>query len=676
MKRTLKYALSAVLLGAMTLPVFAQDNFPDVPDNHWAFEALQRMKREGLLVGYPDGLFRGSRPASRYELAVAVHATYVNLKNLIDGMQGQIEQIKANMPGGNTGGPSQADLDAVKQALTALQNDVNNLRSQDIADLKRMADTFEKELSSLGVDVQSMKKDLSDLQDRVSALEKRKMPVDISGDVNWVGLAGYSKDNNFGLTVDGRLTGVSRDGTFTPIGGNHDLSIWHEAGLTLTSTNDTGPKWNGTFVFGNMLGAPMPAQAPGPGTAGAFGNQSGLLVGSAFSDAGNEDIYVQNLSVMFDTSVYGLNFNANVGRVGYKINPYLFMRPDVTPYFANDRWDNGEWNFDGAILGFNFGKAKLDIFGGRNSNRNSVNGIGVQTMTAGTGSSAFLNGGGGGFGGRPVGFSNVNNFLLIDQSLGANLSLPLTSRGSLDLAYLRLDSNITTPSAQIGASNGVTVWGGSVKFRFGSIGLDGGYGQSDTRLNDHTTNTKNDKAWWANLDWNSHKWGAKVGYESIDPLYGAPGDWGRIGIWWNPTDIQGVKGDIWYDLSRDLRLTANGGAYQGRDTGLAGALTKDDKVSNWQVGLSYKMATNYNLALGYEEVRWDLTGATSGGKGDPIERWYDVGFGWSLSDRAKMSFMWQVSDYKAIGTPTFFVPGPAGSVAKGGLITTQLTVKF
>ena len=77
MKRSTKLALSLVLAVGMTAPAFAQDQFPDVPANHWAYEALARMKRDGLLVGYPDGLFRGGRPASRYELAVAMHAVSV-----------------------------------------------------------------------------------------------------------------------------------------------------------------------------------------------------------------------------------------------------------------------------------------------------------------------------------------------------------------------------------------------------------------------------------------------------------------------------------------------------------------------------------------------------------------------------------------------------------------------
>ncbi len=44
LKRTYKYAHSAILTAAIVMPAFAQDNFPDVADNHWAFEALGTKK--------------------------------------------------------------------------------------------------------------------------------------------------------------------------------------------------------------------------------------------------------------------------------------------------------------------------------------------------------------------------------------------------------------------------------------------------------------------------------------------------------------------------------------------------------------------------------------------------------------------------------------------------------
>jgi hypothetical protein len=126
MKRTFKYALSAILTAAIVMPAMAsQDNFPDVPDNHWAFEALQRLKKDGILVGYPDGLFRGNRPASRYELAVAIHAAYTNLKSVTDGLDSQIKALGDKLNGVAT----TADVQNLRDALTALQNDVNGMKS-------------------------------------------------------------------------------------------------------------------------------------------------------------------------------------------------------------------------------------------------------------------------------------------------------------------------------------------------------------------------------------------------------------------------------------------------------------------------------------------------------------------------------------------------------------------
>lgn len=667
MTRTFRYALTAVLSLVVVLPAMAQDNFPDVPDNHWAYEALRRMKSEGLLVGYPDGLFRGGRPATRYELAVAVHATYVHLRNMIDNLNNQISAINDQLKNGIA---SKADVDALRTALEALQGRVNQ-HDTDIADLKRMASTFEKELASLGVDVQQMKRDLGDLADRVTSLENR-LPVDISGDLNFVLVSGYGDEDFgglYGVSMDGRPTGFGRGDYFGDVvGGNRDLTIMHEAALTLTSARKTGPKFKLTAVMGNMLG--------GTESAGAgFGTQSMGAFGSPFGEA-NSDFYIQNASVAFDTSVYGLGFGVEAGRIGYKVSPYIFQRPDVTPYYANDRWDNGEWNFDGAILGFSFGTAKLNVFGGRTANFSqggfgnpasgtSVNGTPIQPMNAGRVDLGTSLGGG-----RPVGL-NMGD-LPIDQTLGVSLNLPILANGSLNLAYLWLDSNqvVATPD---GGANRVNVLGADGHFSFGNFLVNAGYSQSNVAYNDDNRIDEDNKAWFANIGLESGKWGAQIGYRSIDPLFAAPGDWGRVGMWWNPVDIEGFQGMFHYNLSNDIRLSATAEGYRGRDTD-SSLLTEDDKLTRYTIGLDYKMATNYDLALGIEETRWNLENA-GGLNNDVIERWYNIGFGWSLSDNAKLKFLWQINDYKALQAPGFELFG-GQAAARGGLITTQLSVKF
>ena len=47
--------------------------FPDVPENHWAYEAVEAMAKSGLVKGYPDGEFKGDRTMTRYEFAQIVY---------------------------------------------------------------------------------------------------------------------------------------------------------------------------------------------------------------------------------------------------------------------------------------------------------------------------------------------------------------------------------------------------------------------------------------------------------------------------------------------------------------------------------------------------------------------------------------------------------------------------
>ena len=47
--------------------------FPDVPENHWAYEYIGRLAAAGIVEGYPDGMFNGNRMMSRYEFAAMLY---------------------------------------------------------------------------------------------------------------------------------------------------------------------------------------------------------------------------------------------------------------------------------------------------------------------------------------------------------------------------------------------------------------------------------------------------------------------------------------------------------------------------------------------------------------------------------------------------------------------------
>src|SRR5690349_9586356 len=74
MRKVLTF-LSASLCLAWVAPARAQqapDKFPDVPEDHWAYKAIDSLRAKGILIGYPDGQYRGKRTMSRYEFAVAI----------------------------------------------------------------------------------------------------------------------------------------------------------------------------------------------------------------------------------------------------------------------------------------------------------------------------------------------------------------------------------------------------------------------------------------------------------------------------------------------------------------------------------------------------------------------------------------------------------------------------
>ncbi len=56
-----------------------------VPFDHWAYDAVQQLIDMGIIIGYPDGCFRGDRTLTRYEFAMA-------LSRLLDAI-GQFKRL-------------------------------------------------------------------------------------------------------------------------------------------------------------------------------------------------------------------------------------------------------------------------------------------------------------------------------------------------------------------------------------------------------------------------------------------------------------------------------------------------------------------------------------------------------------------------------------------------------
>lgn len=72
------FACGAIAAGTFTVttPAHAQDatagSFPDVPANHWAYQAVRDLASKGYIKGYPNGKFLGQRALTRYEFATLI----------------------------------------------------------------------------------------------------------------------------------------------------------------------------------------------------------------------------------------------------------------------------------------------------------------------------------------------------------------------------------------------------------------------------------------------------------------------------------------------------------------------------------------------------------------------------------------------------------------------------
>lgn len=64
----------------MTNGVADQSNiiFPDIPENHWAYDYVNKLAAAGVIEGYPDGSFSGDKVMTRYEFAAMLYLAMIN----------------------------------------------------------------------------------------------------------------------------------------------------------------------------------------------------------------------------------------------------------------------------------------------------------------------------------------------------------------------------------------------------------------------------------------------------------------------------------------------------------------------------------------------------------------------------------------------------------------------
>ena len=694
-------AVATLTLGAV--PAFAQNAagpFADVPTDHWAYSAVDKLQKAGIVIGYPDMTYGGKRAMTRYEFAVAI-------ARLLD----KIPTTAPAPPPGIT-------QDQLNQALApyALKSDLAGLAKQsDVDQLRRLVQEFQTELTTLGVDLDAVKRRLDGLEGRVKAIETELKRVQISGAVNVMGRANNRfNDSKSIIDWDGfQVTKGygSRGGLLADTRVLHDVDLGIKARLSETATTEV------VLNYGNYL--PYLGSISSYTGARSDRAQRGIYPGQTVNQDESLTVYKAVIDVPLRLIGVG-GVDLQVGRLPIQYTPYTLKLIDTDSYFNNAKTDLGDIPVDGAKARFNLGPVAATAFASKvdpikfvsnetNSftDQSNFNSYGLYAGAAkGAFGTAATPGGFRGFsrsyidssgstvvnatGNRPSGSlinPSNNGAMLVEQMAGVRATVGSGSLGTLGGTIIGLSGNPSVAPVGGGSNDNfrsfdrVYVYGADLNTHFGSIGLVGSYTKSDTagtRLNgdgsidSKTRNkiTKNNDAWDAAASYAHGNLSLRGGYKEIGPYYGAPGYWDKIGSWTNPIDIKGAYVQGQYSFSNTLALTAAGKFYQG--TGKAqndGGLTKDDKIQNLKAGLKYGLTSASGVDLGIERTEYKLgAGPTKGKK--PLEYFYNIGYGYSFNPATSFKVLYQIVDYRDNNS------GFDTLNKKGGIAAAQFSVKF
>jgi len=96
MKKILVIVLLMMFSVLVTGTAFAgKQTFVDVPAKHWAYEAVNKLAKTGIIDGYADHTFRGDKVLTRYEMAQIVLRAMERSDNADIAIQALIEKLAA-----------------------------------------------------------------------------------------------------------------------------------------------------------------------------------------------------------------------------------------------------------------------------------------------------------------------------------------------------------------------------------------------------------------------------------------------------------------------------------------------------------------------------------------------------------------------------------------------------
>ncbi len=678
-------------LPAVTHAQAASGPFADVPTDHWAYQSVDTLQKAGIVIGYPDGTYGGRRPMTRYEFAVAIARLLAQMNKPFDpsGLQAQISTNAAAI-----------------QALQAL------------------VAGFQAELTRLGVDVASNTARLDALEARLSrdegvigAIKTEQDRLKITGEFNVIGEADASR-RRIGNTY---LPFLDQNGVYQGSGGtqNRLLSssdVYEDILLHLRGKLSDTATANVDLDFGNYL-SQVGNTAAFPGYSAGSLAPSELRPGTL--TAGNQyaNVYKAYLDAAVKLGPLG-GGELLIGRFGNQYTKYTLKQVDADIYTNLTQTDSGDIIGDGGAINLKAGPAHVNAFAVKMSAdqfSQPYGGSGAAGLV-GVFGNPYNAGRSGATQSRPGGLITQNHAAALDQGYGvrATFGAPeaatlgftleqfglsnsrLTTAGSNNTLGLGPFDGITDPNATGNNAqfNRLTVYGadfnGALPFglpgiKKGGLLVDASYTVSAQGFNEGFNNVGNGFRYSSTDDQIGAAFGGltlKGGYQYIGPYFSAPGYWGRVGAWTNPTNVRGPVVSAKFAFTPKLSLLADYESYKAaygtnaNGTLVNSPLQQGDHLYRYQVGFNYGLSSAYGVDLGYEDVKYKLNNSAGllAAAGNPRETYVNIGIGHTINSNASIKLLYQIVHYDDKGTG--FDTTAGGGKEDGGVAVGQFQLKF
>ena len=492
-----------------TAPAAAQaPTLTDVPAGHWAKDAIDKLVARGIILGYPDGTYRGTQNLTRYEAAVIIarlldqmasgtgpaldNDTLTSLQNAVQELSADLAALGVRVSDLEENAVSKDDFARLEERVTNLEGAsgdaqaVADLKSQ-LDDLSTRVDDLQSNYDQLRADVDDaqssidalndltvlLNQDILNLQDRVSALEAGQIDRadfdNLVGRVNDIDTRVTKLEGAPVVSLTGAFSSTNGNITVTNGGVNFDidrLTTGTFLGSSLSNDDVTAVDTKPNDVFSPGLSASFGLGVKNLTTANGnvvINNANlGFSVTNVFSNAGSDNTSVFLTSAALNGTIAQQPFSVlyNYDYSNFKFNEYVFDNESQTDYARR-----------GVVAKFSAPALPLSpdiqiVAGNGTLSENTVN----ATTNADT---------------------SVTNTANPRAYFGVRAAINPFGLGTLGLSYATgsagtgtvIDNSVTPPTTTASALVARDIFSADYNFTVGPVALDGVYANSIVRPN-------------------------------------------------------------------------------------------------------------------------------------------------------------------------------------------------